>query len=61
MFNKGSQGCYRGSSLLDKIPQPKNVIEFEEKKITAVVKLSKDVSDEILKKTVEEQGYTVIG
>lgn len=28
---------------------------------SAVVKLSKDVSDEVLKKTVEEQGYTVIG
>lgn len=40
MFNKGSQGCYRGSSLLDKIPQPKNVIEFNENNRTVVVKLS---------------------
>ena len=28
---------------------------------SAVVKLSKDISDEVLKKTVEDQGYTVIG
>ena len=27
---------------------------------TAVVKLSKDVSNEMLKKTIEDQGYTVV-
>ena len=28
---------------------------------SAIVKLVKDVSDEVLKKTVEDQGYSVIG
>ena len=28
---------------------------------TATVKLSKDVADDVLKKTVEDQGYKVIG
>ncbi len=32
----------------------------DHKSKTAIVKLSKDVSDEILKSTVEEQGYTVL-
>ena len=35
--------------------------EVSHKAGTAVLKLKADISDDVLKKTVEEQGYKVIG
>jgi len=48
----------RVKKALEEIDGVAEVIPSHESN-SAIVKLSKDVSDEILKKAVEDQGYTV--
>ncbi len=50
----------RVKKVLEELPEVDSAVVSHEKG-TAVLTLSKDVSFDILKKTVEEQGYTVIG
>ena len=50
----------RVKKVLEALPQVMEA-EVSHEKGTAVVKLSAPIDDAILKKTVEDQGYTVIG
>ena len=50
----------RVKKSLEELPEVQSA-EVSHESGTAVVTLSSDLSDEVLKKTVEDQGYTVIG
>ena len=48
----------RVKKALEELPQVESALVSHEKK-TAVVTLKEEVADDILKKTIEDQGYTV--